>query len=246
MAFAPPDQSLANPRFLFVSVLLALPDPPALSGYLSSSGRAAKPSVKYADNITTSPQTAPDTFSLQHSSSHHTADNDPDNEAYHSLPHPVPPRSLSEQYNRRGRRTSAQSFRRRVTFGGWGAKGKRPTEANEKSVSTTSLVQTVRTKVSTLFVPEHKVGKAPGIMRELRTIIFGSCTSCRPICFWRVSGILTGLIRVQCSFVGHPGFRAWFSRFQISHRHRLICFVGSQWALHFAKPQEYTLVFVCT
>jgi hypothetical protein len=25
----------------------------------------------------------------------------------------------------------------------------------------------------------------------------------------------------------------------------VFCVVGFQWALHFAKPQEYTLVFVC-
>jgi hypothetical protein len=64
-----------------------------------------------------------------------------------------------------------------------------------------------------------------------------------------VSGFLTGLIRVQRSPVGPPGLCAWFLGPQISHERELIavsCFVGSQWALHFAKPDEYTLVFVCT
>jgi hypothetical protein len=181
LASALSDQSLSRKYCgLLVSVL------PALSTYLSpSSKRAVKHTVKYAPDITTSPQPSADAFSLQDLSLHHTADNDPDHEGYHSPSHPapIPPRSATDPQHRGGRHTSAQSFRRRMTFGGWGAKQERPLETNEKNVSKISLAQTVRKKVSSLFVPEHRVGKAPGIWRELRTIIFGSCASGRSICF---------------------------------------------------------------
>lgn len=133
-----------------------------------------RPPVRYAEHITTSPQ--PFSNPTQRASSLHTLDNDPYNEGgYHSPFHTVPPKSLSEP-QRHGRRSSAQSFRRRMTWGGQRVGVENPVDT-EMNSSTTSLVQRVRTKVSTLFVPEHKVGEAPGILRELRTIIFGSCAS---------------------------------------------------------------------
>lgn len=136
-------------------------------------GCTAKPSVKYAENITTSPQSAAETFSLQHSSSHHTNDNDPDSEA-HSPFHAPLPRSTSEPQHGR-RRTSAQSSRRRATWGGRRPIAEVDTDPKEKASPKAPLLERVRTTMSTLFVPEHKVGKPPGLARELRTIIFGSC-----------------------------------------------------------------------
>lgn len=183
MAFGLSDQSLANLRCLYVCALPVLSNPAALSAYLSLSGRTAKPSVKYAERITTSPQPVADGFSVQRSPSHHTTDNDLDNDGYHSPSHSAPQRSFTEPQYRRSRYTGAQSTRRRMTYGGWGARAENPATTNEKSISTTSLAQTIRTKVSTLFKPGHKVGRSPGFFRELRTIILGSCASSRPICF---------------------------------------------------------------
>ena len=175
----PSDQSLSQ-----ILVAYSFPlSPRFLPLVLSLSGCTAKPSVKYAEHITTSPELAGDVFQLQ-PTSHFTTDNDPDNDGHHSPSHSVPPRSFSEPQYGPHRYTSAQSFRRRMTYGGWGAKTERPVNINKKNFSTISLVQSVKTKVSGLFVPEYKVGKAPGLMLELRTIVFGSCASTRPICFW--------------------------------------------------------------
>ena len=183
MAFVPSDQSLSQILVAY-SFPLALSNHGALLVYLSLSGCTAKPSVKYAERITTSPQLAGDVFQLQ-PTSHFATDNDHD--GYHSPSHSTPQRSASEPpYGHEpGSYTSSQSFRRRMTYGGWGAKPERPVNINKKnfSASTVSLVQSVKTKVSNLFVPGHKVGKAPGFLLELRTIVFGSCTSIRPICF---------------------------------------------------------------
>ena len=143
-----------------------------LTSFLSS-GPTAKPSVKYAENITTSPQpqSAAESFSVQHSSSYHTNDNDHDGEASY-----YPPRSTTDPYQNR-RRTSAQSSRRRMTWGGHNASAETPIGSKDKASSKMPLLQRVRTKMSSLLVPEHRVGKPPGFGRELRTIVFGSCES---------------------------------------------------------------------
>lgn len=42
-------------------------------------------------------------------------------------------------------------------------------------MSSLTMLQRVKSTVSNLLVPEHKVGKPPGFMHELKTILFGSC-----------------------------------------------------------------------
>ena len=141
----------------------------------------AKPTVKYDDKLTTSP--VPDAFPLQTSLSQHT-DNDTDNDGgHHSPSHPAPPRSFSDT-PRPGRRTSAQSARRRMTYGGRATTI--PSFANrDPGASSLTIVQKARSTLSTLLVPEHKVGKPPGFFQELRTIVFGSCES-TTLSFFRV------------------------------------------------------------
>ncbi|KAF9649861.1 calcium/proton exchanger, partial [Thelephora ganbajun] len=65
-----------------------------------------------------------------------------------------------------------------------------------------TMIERVKTNISKLLVPDYRVGKAPGFVRELRTILFGS----------------------------------WFNL--------LLLTIPVSWALHFAKPHEYTLVFI--
>jgi len=208
----------------------------------------AKPTVKYADHVTTSPDPAVDVPQLQHPAPHPTIDNDPDNEGGHRSPsHPVPPKSFSEPSTKPGRRTSSQSFRRRTTWGGLNTSVANSNTTQDRDAPSTTILQRARTNFSNLFVPEHKVGKAPGVMRELRTILFGSCASWCLICLW-VSEVLMPATRVQHSLVDHPGLCACFVASPMLPQHELIdvsYFFGSQWALHFAKPHEYTLVFVC-
>jgi hypothetical protein len=68
------------------------------------------------------------------------------------------------------------------------------TQDQGASPSTTAL-QRARTGLSNLLVPEHKVGKPPGFVRELKTIMFGSCAFCHPI-FLECIGVLTRYARV--------------------------------------------------
>lgn len=64
------------------------------------------------------------------------------------------------------------------------------------------VLQRIGTTLSSMLIPEHKVGKPPGIWKELRAIALGS----------------------------------WINV--------LLVFIPVSWALHFATPDNYTLVFV--
>ena len=156
------------PLFLFSRSLLILT--------LSWSGRAAKPSVKYSDHITVSPSLA-DAFVVQNT------DNDTDNDGgHHSPSHIVSPRSFSDAYPKRGYRTSAQSTRRRMTYGGRTTSVVNSVNTlGQAAPPTTTMLQRARMGFSNLLVPGHKIGKPPGFVRELKTILFGSCASCYPI-----------------------------------------------------------------
>ncbi|KAF9652089.1 calcium/proton exchanger [Thelephora ganbajun] len=74
--------------------------------------------------------------------------------------------------------------------------------SQDQEVPSTTIVKRVGAGLPNLLAPERKVGKAPGSMHQLKTILFGSCL-------------------INLSF-----------------------FVRFQWALEFAKPHEYTLIFV--
>ena len=180
----PDQQRLAVLRCLFDSLTLLSQTAPRTLLILVLSCPECTAKVKYTDKLTTSPDLDRDTFQLplQTSPSHHT-DNETDNDGgHHSPSHQVPPRSFSD-IPRPGRRTSAQSFRRRMTYGGRAASisGSVATQHNPNGSSLTVL-QRARSTLSTLLVPGHKVGKPPGFMHELKTILFGSCASYCLIC----------------------------------------------------------------
>ena len=185
LALHSPDQLPASPcPPLLVRLPLLLPPTASrrlLILVLFRPERTAKPTIKYSDQLTTSPDPSNDTFQLQTSRSQHT-DNDTDGDGgHHSPTHPVSHRSFSD-VPRPGRRTSAQSFRRRMTYGG--RTTTIPNSINkDPGASSLTMVQRARSTLSTLITPEHKVGKPPGLLRELRTIVFGSCESCRLIFF---------------------------------------------------------------
>ena len=146
------------------------------SDSLPRSECTAKPAVKYADHMTTSPDpSSEDASQVQRSRSHHT-DNDHDNDGgHHSPSHPVPLNPFPDSRSKSGRRTSAQSFRRRTTFGSRPVSVANTVATQDQGASQTTMLERVRTNMSTLLVPGHKVGKPPGFVRELKTILFGSC-----------------------------------------------------------------------
>lgn len=169
-AFDPPDHQ----RFALLRCLFGSPSPLSSANFCPE--RTAKPTVKYFDQLTTSPDPSNDTFQLQTSRSQHT-DNEDNDDGHHSPSHTVPPRSFSD-IPRPGRRTSAQSVRRRMTYGGRATSVPGSVSTQDPGASALTMVERAKSSLSNLLVPEHKVGEAPGFLRELRTIMFGSCASC--------------------------------------------------------------------
>lgn len=68
-----------------------------------------------------------------------------------------------------------------------------PRMADRRTISTASTpntqnlgappmarLQRVKTSLSFLFAPEHRVGEPPGFIREVKNILFGTCTCCTP------------------------------------------------------------------
>ena len=170
-------RSLPRPCCFFVFHFPILPFS-ANSDSLSWPGCAAK--IHYSDHITPSPQVV-DILTRSPPPLQRTVPDFDDEGGHHSPSHPVPHKSKTDEYPRRGR-TSAQSTRRRMTYGGraTGMPNFFSTQGQGASPSTTML-QRARTGFSNLLVPGHKVGKPPGFVREMKTILFGSCASCCPI-----------------------------------------------------------------
>lgn len=176
---------------LFRSRPLLSPTPPHLlliSTPLCWSSCTAKPSVRYADRITMSPDPSGD--EVQRSPSQRTDNDFDDDGGYHSPTHTAPPSPFVDppiyppRYPPRyRRRTGAQSGRRRTTFGSRSEAEPRPvTATSEQGTPSITMIQRMKTNISTLLVPGHKVGDPPGFVRELKTILFGSCAS-----YWLIS-----------------------------------------------------------
>lgn len=122
-----------------------------------------------SNDPTTSQDISKDTPRLQ-SSLLSPTDSDPDNcGILHSASDPDPQTS---------RRTSIQSVLGRMTDGG------RTTSiltTHDRRASSVTFMQRAETALSKLLKPKRKVGKAPEFMRQLRTILFGSCVPYSPI-----------------------------------------------------------------
>jgi len=201
---------------------------------LSRPGCTAKPSTKFTADLTTSPDPNTEAFPPQRPP-HVIIDNTFDDEGgHHSPSHPVPPKSFTDPHPKRGRHTSAQSFRRRMT---WGGRGANSPDTQEQNTPTIPMIQRLKTSLANLLVPEHKVGKAPGLLREFKTILFGSCMFSCPICFWLRSRVLTPRTRVQRPLIGHSRFRTRFLGSQICRHHKLIDMSRFFWhSGHFTSP----------
>jgi hypothetical protein len=78
-------------------------------------------------------------------------------------------------------KATIDSVRARSTWGGDGIMNG-VNSATPQNHGVTKL-QRVRARFATLLVPEYKVGQPPGFMRELKTILFGTCASQCSICF---------------------------------------------------------------
>jgi hypothetical protein len=123
--------------------------------------------VPMSNHPTTSPDTSKEIFRL-HPSSSSPIDGDPDdNRGVH--------RSVSDPDPRTSCRTSVQSMPGSMTDGGHTTSIAGSIGTQNRRASSMTLVQRTGTTMSKLFKPERKVGKPPGFMRELRTILFGSC-----------------------------------------------------------------------
>lgn len=68
--------------------------------------------------------------------------------------------------------------------------GRATVATQDQVASPTMTMRRTRTNLSDLLVPEHKVGKAPDRIQELRTILSGSRASLLPYLFLR-PGVLT-------------------------------------------------------
>lgn len=99
-------------------------------------------------------------------------DADSDNYGDHS--------SASDPVPRISRHSPAQSPPGIAADGGRNANTAGTISAQDRRASSATLVQRVGTTLSVFLSPKCKVGKAPGLTRQLRTILFGSCASHAP------------------------------------------------------------------
>ena len=131
-----------------------------------------------SDDFTTGPDLSQDAFILQPSPSS-PVDSDPNiGGCHHSPPDPDPQTSSPDVHPSPDRRTPVQSVPRRMTDGDQTTTVADSVGTQNRRASSMTSVQRVGTVLSELFVPKRKVGKAPGLRHELKTILFGSCTSC--------------------------------------------------------------------
>lgn len=177
---------LINTCRLFISALFALSNPATSCRFLMSlffcRGATAEPPAMHAiqTSISLQPVSEP---SSPRNSSYHTANDDPDNEGGDYPPSPtVPPGSFPEPEPGRVLHTSLDLLGR-INLRGRAPNAENPADTGRDSLTSSSM-QRVRTAVSSLFVPERRVGKAPGIVCQLRTIVFGSCVSSSITCLW--------------------------------------------------------------
>ena len=130
------------------------------------------------DDFTTGPDSSQDTFILQPPPSY-PADSDPNiGGRHHSPSGPDSQTSFPYVHPSPDRHPSVQSVPRRMTDGGRTTTVADSVGTLNQRASSMTLVQRVGTVLSKLLVPKRKVGKAPGLRHELKTILFGSCTSC--------------------------------------------------------------------
>ena len=129
-------------------------------------------------DFTTSPDLSQDTSILQPSPSY-PANNDPNiGGCHHSPSGPDPQTSSPDVHPSPDRHTSVQSVPRRMTGGGRTTTVVDSVGTQNRRASSMTLVPGVGTILCKLLVPKRKVGKAPGLRHELKTILFGSCTPC--------------------------------------------------------------------
>lgn len=138
----------------------------------SRPGRIARPTVTYGDPLTISPVPVV----LQR------ADGDPNNNGSPQWRL----KTFNDVYPRRSRRISTRSTRRRTTDSGRAVDGRNSVNTLGQGAAPATVLQRVKSNFSSLLVPEHKVGKPPGFVKELKAI-FDSCSSSCSIflrCIW--------------------------------------------------------------
>lgn len=163
----------------------------------------ASPRVKYTDQITTSPVPTTDDFLSPLPRTAPARDDDrSDVEGYSTRSQPFPPNSRTGKVPRPGRRTLAQSTRRRTTLRTTTVNRTNTVSTQNPSIPPGTRLRLFKTSLANLVTPSHKVGESPGFMRELKSILFGTCASRHCICF-HASSELTPGSRVQRAFVGN-------------------------------------------
>lgn len=106
-----------------------------------------------------------------------THDNDRSDKGGHSAPsQALPPNSHTGQALKLGHYALALSARRRTTL-------RAPSVNRTNTVSTQSLsvahgtrFQRFKASLANLVTPGHKLGESPGFVRELKSILFGTCS----------------------------------------------------------------------
>jgi hypothetical protein len=162
------------------------------------------------DNVSPSPpRTAP------------ARDNDHSDEGYSALSHTFPPSSQTGQVPSPGRYTLAQSTRRRTTLRAPTVNRTNSVGNKTPSIPPGTKLQRFKTGLNNLVTPGHKVGDSPGFVRELKSILFGTCASRRHIWLQVPLKLMLGA-RVQRPLVGNTSLRKCFSSSRLSHKRGLI------------------------
>ena len=157
---------------------------------LRSSRRPLAPSAGRFRSSTHCPN-PPITIMTMTDGGHHsprpTNDNHDDDGGYHSTSHPALPhrRTWGQRTHMRktyGSQAPAQRTRRRTTYG---SRFMSIAAAVTPQDQGATMARRIRTNLTELVVPAHKVGEPPGFIQEMKTILFGSCASCLVFsCIW--------------------------------------------------------------